>query len=166
MCQCIRQLVFEQVRGVAKFVSHHARFSSELIIGGDRFATQRYMEGPSLFKHAGFWFACGSYGSMGRSYTIRCGRARVSHAYPLLHAKGTVACAAAAIDSLVTCTHSHAFAASETTSMLITINDGEPFDPGFHSLPAALYPWVLMSREGDSVALVSLEKLGDSAEGS
>ena len=31
----------EQVRGVAKFVSHHARFSSELIIGGDRFATQR-----------------------------------------------------------------------------------------------------------------------------
>ena len=31
----------EQVRGVAKHVSHHARFSSELIIGGDKFATQR-----------------------------------------------------------------------------------------------------------------------------
>ena len=31
----------EQVRGVAKAVSHHARFSSELIIGGDKFAAQR-----------------------------------------------------------------------------------------------------------------------------
>jgi superfamily II DNA/RNA helicase len=31
----------EQVRGVAKHVSHHARFSSELIIGGEKFATQR-----------------------------------------------------------------------------------------------------------------------------
>jgi hypothetical protein len=31
----------EQVRDVAKHVSHHARFSSELIIGGDKFAAQR-----------------------------------------------------------------------------------------------------------------------------
>lgn len=35
-----RELV-EQVRGVAKAISHHARFSSEIIIGGEKFATQR-----------------------------------------------------------------------------------------------------------------------------
>lgn len=35
-----RELV-EQVRGVAKTISHHARFSSEIIIGGEKFATQR-----------------------------------------------------------------------------------------------------------------------------
>jgi hypothetical protein len=45
------------------------------------------------------------------------------------------------------------------TRMSIRINDGEPFDSGFPALPAALYPWVLMSREGDVVNLVSLEQL-------
>ena len=38
----------EQVRSVAKAVSHHCKFSSELIIGGERFATQRQVLDRSL----------------------------------------------------------------------------------------------------------------------
>lgn len=41
---------------------------------GDAYATQAYMEGPNLWKHGGYWYACGSYGSMDDSYTIRCCR--------------------------------------------------------------------------------------------
>jgi len=33
-----------------------------------------YHEGPSLYKKDGFWYYCGSYGSMGYSYTLRCCR--------------------------------------------------------------------------------------------
>ena len=38
----------EQVAGVAKSLSHHARFSSALVIGGDKFATQRSQLDRSL----------------------------------------------------------------------------------------------------------------------
>ena len=38
----------EQVRSVAKAVSHHCKFSSELIIGGEKFATQRQVLDRSL----------------------------------------------------------------------------------------------------------------------
>ena len=38
---------------------------------GDEYSTQAYMEGLGLFKHDKFFFACGTYGSMGDSYTIR-----------------------------------------------------------------------------------------------
>lgn len=41
---------------------------------GDEFATQAYQEGPSLHKHNGYWYACGSYGALHESYTIRCCR--------------------------------------------------------------------------------------------
>jgi len=41
---------------------------------GDAFSTQAYMEGVSLLKHGDYFFACGTYGSMGDSYTIRCCR--------------------------------------------------------------------------------------------
>jgi len=41
---------------------------------GDAFSTQAYMEGMALFQHESFFFACGTYGSMGDSYTIRCCR--------------------------------------------------------------------------------------------
>ena len=33
-----------------------------------------YIEGPSLYKKDSNWYLCGSYGSMGFSYTIRCCR--------------------------------------------------------------------------------------------
>ena len=46
---------------------------------GDAYSVD-YMEGPALYKRADengteWWYACGSYGSMGGSYTIRCCRA-------------------------------------------------------------------------------------------
>jgi len=41
---------------------------------GDAFSTQAYMEGIGLFQHGHFFYACGTYGSMGDSYTIRCCR--------------------------------------------------------------------------------------------
>ena len=46
---------------------------------GDAYSLN-YMEGPSLYKKADdqdtvWWYACGSYGSMGSNYNIRCCRA-------------------------------------------------------------------------------------------
>jgi len=41
---------------------------------GDEYSTQAYMEGLGLLKHGNFFFACGTYGSMEDSYTIRCCR--------------------------------------------------------------------------------------------
>jgi len=41
---------------------------------GDAFSTQAYMEGIGLFQHGRYFYACGTYGSMGDSYTIRCCR--------------------------------------------------------------------------------------------
>ena len=34
----------------------------------------RYVEGPGLYKHGGYWYICASYGNMDWSYTIRCCR--------------------------------------------------------------------------------------------
>mmetsp|Transcript_25356 Transcript_25356/g.50513 ORF Transcript_25356/g.50513 Transcript_25356/m.50513 type:complete len:624 (-) Transcript_25356:448-2319(-) len=46
---------------------------------GDAFSTQAYMEGAALFRHRDHFFACGTYGSMGDSYTIRCCRQAADH---------------------------------------------------------------------------------------
>lgn len=37
---------------------------------------QRYMEGPALYKHDGYFFAFSSWGSMGEDYTIRVCRSK------------------------------------------------------------------------------------------
>ena len=42
---------------------------------GDAFSTQAYMEGVSLLKHGDYFFACGTYGSMGnRTASAAAGR--------------------------------------------------------------------------------------------
>lgn len=42
---------------------------------GDTFSSS-YVEGPMLFKHGGYFVACGSYGNMNKDYTIRCCRSK------------------------------------------------------------------------------------------
>jgi len=41
------------------------------------------------------------------------------------------------------------------------INGGDLIDSGVQSLPSAVYPWVCFGRDGDCVALVSMEKMDE-----
>jgi len=44
-------------------------------------------------------------------------------------------------------------------SMAFSIDGGELIDAGVPVLPSALYPWVMLGREGDCVTLASIERL-------
>ena len=90
---------------------------------GDTFS-HGYAEGFSLFKHANFWYMCGSYGSMGQSYTIRCCRSAFDASSPHTGARGPY------LDKDgLTCTDFHASRNRYGASMLLG-PDGDQLVPG------------------------------------
>ena len=42
--------------------------------------------------------------------------------------------------------------------MTVAVNGSEPIDAGV-SLPPAVFPWVMLTWEGDAISLVSVQKL-------
>ena len=91
---------------------------------GDAFATVGYQEGPSLFKHDGFWYACASYGDMDESYTIRCCRA------PFVEAASDTGARGPYVDKLGReCTRFDDEASTFGASMLLG-DDGDQLCPG------------------------------------